>query len=68
MSIIIKYYKVQDMTTKATESSWQLLIDSLDRFSSDFMAAREQPLQQEREDLFEGDTLPPLNGSPPARG
>ena len=32
---------------------WDTLINSLDKFSDDFMADREQPPQQEREDLFE---------------
>lgn len=33
------------------ESPWTSLIDSLDRFSSDFMNERDQPNQQERESL-----------------
>src|SRR5919108_4444292 len=33
--------------------SWQPLIDSLDMFSDDFMADRNQPPTQPREDLFE---------------
>jgi len=33
------------------ESPWISLIDSLDRFSSDFMNERDQPNQQERESL-----------------
>lgn len=32
---------------------WQVLVDSLDQFSSDFMDERDQPLQPEREDMFE---------------
>jgi antitoxin VapB len=36
----------------ATES-WRTLIDSLDRFSEDFMEIREQPAEQARESLFE---------------
>jgi antitoxin VapB len=32
--------------------SWQTLFDSLDQFSDDFMASRDQPEQQAREDLF----------------
>jgi antitoxin VapB len=32
---------------------WDSLINSLDKFSDDFMVDREQPPQQEREDLFE---------------
>ena len=32
--------------------SWQLLFDSLGLFSDDFMEARDQPEQQEREELF----------------
>ena len=35
------------------QDSWQGLFDSLHLFSADFMADREQPQQQEREDLFE---------------
>jgi antitoxin VapB len=35
------------------ENPWQSLVDSLDHFSSDFMAQREQPSQDHREDLFE---------------
>jgi len=35
------------------QDSWQVLFDSLGLFSDDFMEAREQPEQQEREDLFE---------------
>jgi len=31
---------------------WQTLWNSLDLFSDDFMTAREQPLLQEREELF----------------
>lgn len=34
------------------KNSWQPLFDSLHKFSDDFMSAREQPKQQEREDLF----------------
>ena len=33
------------------ESPWTSLIDSLDRFSSDFMNERDQPNQQERASL-----------------
>jgi len=36
-----------------TEQPWQTLFDSLDAFSDDFMADREQPEQQSREELFE---------------
>jgi antitoxin VapB len=32
---------------------WQTLFDSLEQFSDDFMENREQPIQQEREHLFE---------------
>lgn len=32
--------------------SWQLLFESLDQFSADFMLDREQPQQQEREEVF----------------
>ena len=35
------------------QDSWQVLFDSLDLFSDDFMEERQQPEQQEREDLFE---------------
>jgi antitoxin VapB len=35
------------------QDSWQVLFDSLGLFSDDFMVSREQPQQQEREDLFE---------------
>ena len=31
---------------------WQSLFDSLEQFSDDFMAEREQPAQQERETAF----------------
>lgn len=32
--------------------SWDALLGSLDQFSDDFMADRQQPAQQNREDLF----------------
>ena len=32
---------------------WQSLEDSLDQFSKDFMANRDQPEQEDREDLFQ---------------
>ena len=35
------------------QHSWQGLFDSLDMFSDDFMVVREQPEQQEREEIFE---------------
>ena len=35
------------------QHSWQGLFDSLDMFSDDFMVVREQPEQQEREEMFE---------------
>lgn len=35
------------------QDSWQGLFDSFNLFSDDFMEAREQPEQQEREELFE---------------
>jgi antitoxin VapB len=35
------------------QDSWQGLFDSLSLFSDDFLDARQQPEQQEREDLFE---------------
>lgn len=31
---------------------WNALINSLDRFSADFMEDREQPIQQDRGDIF----------------
>ncbi|MBI4319180.1 MAG: antitoxin [Chloroflexi bacterium] len=35
------------------QGSWQTLVDSLALFSDDFMADRQQPFIQPREDLFE---------------
>ncbi len=35
-----------------TAHSWDSLLGSLDKFSPDFMAEREQPPQQVREDFF----------------
>ena len=35
------------------QDSWQTLVDSLALFSDDFMAERQQPTTQQREDLFE---------------
>jgi antitoxin VapB len=35
------------------EDPWRSLIESLELFSPDFMAQRDQPQQPEREDLFE---------------
>jgi antitoxin VapB len=35
------------------QDSWQTLLESLDRFSDDFMVDRQQPPTQERADLFE---------------
>ncbi len=35
------------------QDSWQTLVESLDRFSNDFMADRQQPLTQDRVDLLE---------------
>jgi antitoxin VapB len=32
--------------------AWDSLVNSLDRFSEDFLADREQPAQQRRSDLF----------------
>ena len=32
--------------------SWDSLLDSLDKFSPDFMSERNQPQQQAREDIF----------------
>jgi antitoxin VapB len=34
------------------QNPWQPLFDSLNKFSPDFMEDREQPTQQDREDLF----------------
>lgn len=34
------------------EDAWNSLIESVYQFSDDFMVEREQPEQQEREDLF----------------
>jgi antitoxin VapB len=34
------------------QDSWQLLFDSLDLFSDDFMESRDQPEQQERDEFF----------------
>jgi antitoxin VapB len=34
------------------QNPWQPLLDSLGKFSPDFMEDREQPTQQDREDLF----------------
>jgi antitoxin VapB len=34
-----------------TKSSWDTLIQSLDKFSDDFMTARKQPKTQKREDF-----------------
>ena len=36
------------------QGGWKTLFDSLDQFSQDFMASREQPEQQVRENAFEG--------------
>ena len=35
------------------QDSWQVLFESLSLFSDDFMEVREQPEQQEREEIFE---------------
>lgn len=35
------------------EAPWQTLLDSLDRFSNDFLAERDQTPLQQREDLFD---------------
>jgi len=35
-----------------TSHSWDSLLDSLDKFSPDFMSERNQPQQQAREDVF----------------
>lgn len=39
--------------TQEPNNTWQPLLDSLDRFSDDFMETREQPQLQVRENLFE---------------
>jgi antitoxin VapB len=36
----------------SADHSWDALVDSLDKFSADFMDNRHQPAQQNREDLF----------------
>ena len=35
------------------KDTWDSLFTSLDKFSDDFMETREQPANQEREELFE---------------
>lgn len=40
-------------STEQSNNSWQSLLDSLDRFSDDFMETRKQPPIQTRENLFE---------------
>jgi antitoxin VapB len=35
------------------QDSWQVLFDSLEQFTDDFMVTREQPEQEDRERLFE---------------
>ena len=35
------------------QTPWDVLFDSLDHFSEDFMSERDQPPQQIREDVFE---------------
>lgn len=35
-----------------TAHSWDSLLDSLDKFTPDFMVERDQPQQQIREDVF----------------
>ena len=35
------------------QDSWQVLFDSLDQFTDDFMETRDQPKPQDREGLFE---------------
>lgn len=34
------------------KNPWESLFDSLNKFSNDFMSTREQPKQQERDDIF----------------
>jgi antitoxin VapB len=36
-----------------SHDNWQLLRESLEQFSDDFMEARAQPTQRERDDRFE---------------
>ncbi len=46
--------KVQDAVVLLPhQESWQVLFDSLDQFTDNFMPARDQPAQQEQEHLFE---------------
>jgi antitoxin VapB len=35
------------------QDSWDMLFDSLEQFTDDFMVTRDQPEQQDREGLFE---------------
>lgn len=35
------------------ENPWETLVDSLEQFSDDFMESRNQPEQEEREELFQ---------------
>lgn len=35
------------------QDSWDVLFESLSQFTDDFMVAREQPVPQDRETLFE---------------
>jgi antitoxin VapB len=35
-----------------SKRAWDSLVDSLDHFSEDFLAEREQPAQQRRSELF----------------
>jgi len=37
----------------SSENPWESLLNSLDKFSDDFMETRNQPNQQAREDIFE---------------
>lgn len=34
------------------KNPWEPLLDSINKFSDDFMSTREQPEQQKREDIF----------------
>ncbi len=36
----------------SVKNPWEVLFDSLKKFSSDFMENRNQPEQQERDDIF----------------
>ncbi len=45
--------KVGEMTVLLpVKNPWRALLDSLGKFSDDFMDTRQQPEQQKREDIF----------------